>query len=186
MSQRAGPAVNEAGDVVLAEPATIEALADLDRFRLFSHLQRTGPVQVDALAVALDTPTDSLLVDLAVLGEVGLAVPTSAGWTAPGRGLYIDTVPRGAEAAVRRLYGVMISDTTDLPNRWVAEQAGRLDGEWFRASGMFNAKLSLTKDELDELQVRLEDLLAQYLSRQVAPDDAKAVRVLAYFMAELD
>lgn len=177
-------AVNDIGDVVLSDVDTIEALADPGRFRLFSHVQRNGPVHQAALREALGASDDVLGANLRQLADVGLVTPSPLGWTAPGRGLYVDAVAPGAEQALRRLYEVMILDTTDLPVLWVRDQAGRLGDDWFRASGMFNARVRVTRYELDDLQVKLEELLAPYLSRREAPAGVKEVRVLAYFMTD--
>ena len=49
---------------------------------------------------------------------------------------------------------------------------------------MCNTRVTVTRDELNLLQTRLEELLAPYLSRDDAPVGAKQVRVLAYFMTQ--
>ena len=186
MSDANSLALNDVGDVVLSDALTIEALAHPDRFRLFNHVQRNGPVPEAELAEALGIPGDGLGASLRVLADAGLLTLSASGWTAPGNGLYVDAVAPDTESAVRRLYEVMILDTTDLPPRWVSDVAGRLDDDWFLSSGMFNARVTVTRDELDDLQVKLEELLAPYLSRDDAPPGVKKVRVLSYFMAEAD
>jgi len=177
--------VNDMGDLVLSDVATITALADRDRFRLFGHVQRNGPVRKATLVDELGVAENELETSLGTLAEAGLVVESPSGWTAPGRGLYVDAVP-GAEQAVRRLYEVMISSTTDLPERWVRDDAPRLDDRWFAASGMFNARVQVTTDELDAIQVQLDALLSPYLTREELPADVRHVRVLAYFMTEPD
>ncbi len=42
-------------------------------------------------------------------------------------------------------------------------------------------RVTLTADELGELQERLDELLAPYLTRDVVPEAAEGVRILAYF-----
>jgi predicted transcriptional regulator len=173
------------GDLVLSDVATITALADRERFRLFGHVQRNGPVREETLVDELKVGESELETSLSTLAAAGLVAQSPSGWTAPGRGLYIDAVA-GAEQAVRRLYGVMISSTTDLPERWVRDEAPRLDDRWFAASGMFNARVQVTSDELDAIQVQLDALLSPYLTREELPADVKQVRVLAYFMTQPD
>jgi hypothetical protein len=177
--------VNDMGDLVLSDLATITALADRDRFRLFGQVQRNGPVREETLVDELQVAENELAANLATLAAAGLVAQSPSGWTAPGRGLYVDAVP-GAEQAVRRLYEVMISSTTDLPERWVRDEAPRLDDRWFAASGMLNARVKVTTIELDALQVELDALLSPYLSREEPPADVRDVRVLAYFMTEPD
>jgi hypothetical protein len=57
-----------------------------------------------------------------------------------------------------------------------------LTPEWARAAGLFNARLTMTADELREVQERLEELLEPYLTRDAPP--GAEVRVLAYFLPE--
>ena len=58
--------------------------------------------------------------------------------------------------------------------------------EWARAVGLFNARLLVTPDELQQIQEALEALLEGYLTREsgAAPAGAAHVRLLAYFMPE--
>jgi hypothetical protein len=177
-------AVNDMGDLVVSDVATITALADRDRFRLFGQVQRRGPVREETLVDELNVGENELATNLGTLAAAGLVAQSPSG-CAPGRGLYIDAVP-GAEQAVRRLYEVMISSTTDLPERWVRDEAPRLDDRWFAASGMFNARVQVTSDELAAIQVGLDALLSPYLTREELPADVKQVRVLAYFMTQPD
>src|SRR5262245_6300760 len=80
-------AINDVGDVVLSDAHAIEALADPDRFRLFGHVQRNGPVSDVALGEALGVSGDVLRTNLRMLADVGLVTLSTSGWAAPGRGL---------------------------------------------------------------------------------------------------
>ena len=106
-------------------------------------------------------------------------------WSVVGKGIFVQIPddPEGQEAA-RQLSNTMLLQYVDLPRRWVAESEPRLTLEWARAAGLFNARVTLTPDELGELQERLEELLAPYLTRDVVPEAADDVRILAYFMPQ--
>ena len=80
----------------------------------------------------------------------------------------------------------MLLQYVDLPRRWVDETEPGLEVEWARAAGLFNAGIRLTPDELRTVQEELEALLAPYLTRSAddAPNGARRVRLLAYFMPE--
>jgi hypothetical protein len=80
----------------------------------------------------------------------------------------------------------MLLRYVDLPRRWVAEDEPRLALDWARAAGLFNARVTLTPDELRGLQEGLERLLEPLLTREPAdrPAEASQVRILGYFMPE--
>ena len=176
--------VNDVGDVVLTDPAMITALADEVRYGLFVHLQGKGPRDETSLARELGLELDTVVTHLAELAGVGLATRSRKEWSAPGSGLVVDPVTPETEVAARRLYGVMILATTDLASGWIREQAPLLDPDWFAASGMFNARLALTHQELANVQVELEEVLAPYIARTTEPEDALPVRILAYLMPD--
>ena len=74
----------------------------------------------------------------------------------------------------------------DLPERWVADEEPGLEVDWARAAGMFNARVTVTPDELRGIQEELELLLGPYLARDAVdtPEHARRVRILSYFMPE--
>jgi hypothetical protein len=80
----------------------------------------------------------------------------------------------------------MMLNFVDLPRRWVADDEPRLNLDWARASGLFNARLTVTPDELRNLQEGLERLVEPLITREAddVPDDAGRVRILAYFLPE--
>ena len=74
----------------------------------------------------------------------------------------------------------------DLPRRWVAEEEPQLALDWVRAAGLFNARVTVTPDELRGIQEGLERLLEPFLTRESddVPAEAGRVRILSYFMPE--
>jgi DNA-binding transcriptional ArsR family regulator len=181
------PIVNAVGDLVLTAPRALLALAAPGRLRIFDTLRRERPLSVVALAAALDEDATSVGAALEEFQACGLAVAEDRKWRAAGRGFVFEMPddPEGQEAA-RQLANAVLLRYVDLPRRWLEDDEPRLPVDWLRASGAFNARMSLTSDELRELQAGLELLIEPYATREAAdtPNVAASVRILAYFMPE--
>ena len=181
------PEVNAVGDLVLTEAAEFEALADPLALSLTDRLRRDGPTTVAALAERLGVAADDAETRLRALESVGLVERTGDAWHAVASGVVFEIPddPAGQDAA-RRLTSVMLLQYVDLPRAWVADDEPRLELEWARAAGLFNARVALTPDELRSVQEGLEKVLAPYLTRATEdlPATARRVRVLAYFLPE--
>jgi hypothetical protein len=126
------------------------------------------------------------------LESVGLVEQAAAdagdvSWTTSVKGIYfeIPDEPEGQRAA-RELSNVMLAKYADLPTAWVREKEPKLELEWARAAGLFNARIDLTAEELRGIQADLERLLQPFTTRssEDAPAGAAAVRILAYFLPE--
>jgi DNA-binding transcriptional ArsR family regulator len=177
--------INAAGDLVLTDPAAMCALADPTRLMLHDRLRREGPSSVAELAEGLDLDAGDVETSLVVLEKAGLVERSGERWSVVGKGVFFEIPddPEGQHAA-RQLSNTMLLQYADLPRRWVGESEPRLTPAWARAAGLFNARLSLTADELREVQERLEELLQPYLARDAAPRGADTVRILAYFLPQ--
>ena len=178
------PKLNAVGDLVLTDPRAMQALADPFRLALHDHLRRHGPATAADLAAHLDSTEPAVEEHLRELEACGL-VKRDDRWEAVGKG-FVFEIPDDAEgqAAARALSRVMLLQYVDLPRRWVAEDEPRLALDWARAVGLFNARVTVTPDELRGLQEGLEQLLEAFLTRDPAdrPRDASEVRILGYFM----
>ena len=180
--------VNEVGDVVLDDARQLRALADEVALAAFTWLQKNGPSAAGQVAAELGSGEEDVLARLDVLRSAGLAERDQDLWRCPGRGLFLQ-LPEGdpeAVAAARALSSVMLLAVEHLPREWVTSVEPRLDDAWAGSAGLFNAGVTLTAAELDEVQVELERVLEPYLNRPAsqAPPDARRVRVLAYFLPE--
>jgi len=176
---------NAVGDLVLTDPAAMRALGDSDRLMLHDRLRREGPSTVPELAATVDIQHDDVQERLRILEAAGLVERNGARWSAVGKGVFfqIPDDPEGQEAA-RQLSNTMLLHYVDLPRRWVAENERQLTLDWARAAGLFNARVRLTADELRDVQEQLEELLEPYITRDVSPEDAGDVRILAYFLPQ--
>jgi DNA-binding Lrp family transcriptional regulator len=184
------PHVNAVGDLVLTEARELLALADPLALALADRLRREGRASTAQLSIELEATEPEVETRLDELEAVGIVVRDDGDvddWRAVGTGFVFEIPddPDGQTAA-RRLTNVMLLQYVDLPRRWVADDEPRLELDWARAAGLFNAGVALTPDELHSVQASLEDLLAPYLTREAdaTPDAARRVRVLAYFMPE--
>jgi DNA-binding transcriptional ArsR family regulator len=173
--------VNAVGDLVLTDPKAMRALADPVRLRLLDRLRRAGPATADELGGA-DTE-----VHLQELERFGLVTREESRWAAVAKG-FVFEIPEDADgqAAARELSNVMMLSYVDLPRRWVTEEEPRLELDWVRAAGLFNARVTVTPDELRGIQEGLERLLEPFITREAddVPAEAGRARVLAYLLPE--
>ncbi|MEV5962421.1 winged helix-turn-helix domain-containing protein [Kribbella sp. NPDC051952] len=177
--------VNDVGDMVLTEAAAMRALADPIRLALVDRLTRHGTASIDELAAHAGIDADATQAHVEKLVEVGLVVADGDGWRAVGRGLFFEVPESGTEetqAAARALAGAMLLSYERLPRDWVENTEPQLELKWARAAGLFNAGMTVTADELNQIQADLEIMLKPYLNRTEPPADARRVRMLAYFL----
>jgi DNA-binding transcriptional ArsR family regulator len=177
--------VNSVGDLVLTDPQAMRALADPVRLALLDGLRREGPATAAELSSSLHTGDTEGHLD--ALERFGLVTRQENRWSAVAKG-FVFEIPDDPEgqAAARKLSSVMMLNYVDVPRRWVAADEPRLKLNWARAAGLFNARLTVTPDELRSLQEGLERLIEPLITREAddVPDDAGRVRILAYFLPE--
>jgi hypothetical protein len=171
--------VNEVGDVVVTDSAAMRALADPSVLAALERMRREGPATAEELPVQER--------QLEELETFGLVTRKGESWAAVGKGFafQVPDDPKG-QAAARQLSNVMMAGSLDLPKEWLADEEPRLERDWIRAAGLFNARVMVTPDELDGLQESLERLLAPYITREpdAVPAEARRARVLTYFLPE--
>lgn len=180
------PELNAIGDVVLTEPETMRALADPLRISLLDRLRRAGPSTAAELSSGLESPQSVIEGHLDELERVGLVTRHEREWSAVGKG-FVFEIPNDPEgqSAARELTGVMLLQYVDLPRRWVAEE-DQLTLDWLRVAGLFNARVTVTPDELRGIQEALERVLEPFIVREpgAVPEEAGSVRILSYFLPE--
>ncbi len=182
------PEINAVGDLVLTRAVEFRVLADPLALRLTDRLRPSTVSETTSLAAETGAPEADVEARLVQLEDAGIVRRDGDGWTAVAKGFVfeIPDEPADAQAAARALTTTMLLQYAEVPRRWVDETEHALDVEWARASGLFNAGVRLTADELRAVQEDLETLLAPYLTRNATdtPDDARRVRLLAYFLPE--
>lgn len=186
--------LNAAGDLVLTDPRELRALADPLRLTLFDLVRRHSPATSAELARRTEQDRASVEEHLRELESVGLVERVAADgsdvpWTTSVKGIFFEIPfePEGQQAA-RELSNVMLAKYADLPTAWVREEEPKLELEWARAAGLFNARVDLTAEELRGIQADVERLLEPFTTRSFedVPAGAAAVRILAYFLPEAE
>ncbi len=192
---RADPAtLNSVGDLVLSDARALRALTDPLRLTLFDLVRRDGPVASNALAQSTDqdrATVDDHLRELESLGFVEKTVGEDGEvrWTTEAKGIYFEIPDEPAgQLAARQLSKMMMTKYAELPASWASAEEPKLDLEWARAAGLFNARLELTPDELRGIQEGLERLLEPVTTRSPAerPAGVAPVRILCFFMPEAE
>jgi DNA-binding transcriptional ArsR family regulator len=185
--------VNSVGDLVLTDPEAMRALADPVRLGLLDRLRRAGTATAPELASQIRETPSAVQDHLRELEAFGLVTRRDAAeeshWSAVAKG-FVFEIPEEPEgqAAARRLSNVMLLHYVDLPRKWAASDEPRLSLEWARAAGLLNARVAVTADELRGIQDELERVLEPFIKRESdeLPVNAAPVRVLSYFLPELD
>ncbi|MFD8816939.1 ArsR/SmtB family transcription factor [Streptomyces sp. NPDC059627] len=185
---------NRFGDLEIADPKAMRALAHPVRLAVLERLQRYGPATATQLSPhvgATPSVTSWHLRHLAGFGLVRDAEESpdrrERRWEAVARGFRFE-VPWDEEgrSAARVLSAEMFARTAELPLRWLTETEPALDAEWVRSAGALNTRIVLSADELAALQDAVEAALAPYVHRDPAgrPADSRGVRVLLYALPE--
>jgi hypothetical protein len=158
--------------------------------------RRQGPSTAAELSVHLGKPQADVEASLNRLMSVGLVVATSTAahneaprWETVGRGIFLDA-PDDPDvlATAKALATIMMADLFELPRRWAEEIQPGLSPRWWRASGALNVGTSLTADELDDIQAKIEALLEPFVNRPASerPPDSRQVRLLSFFLPDAD
>jgi hypothetical protein len=185
--------LNAVGDLVLTEARELRALADTLGLTLFDLVRREGPVATSVLAKRVDRDRAQVDENLRELEALALVERTAwdegdVVWASDVKGIYFENPDNDPERqlAARQLSNVMLAKYAELPASWARDQEPKLQLEWARAAGLFNARIDLTASELRGIQQELERVLEPYTSRDSgdAPADAVPVRVLAFFLPE--
>jgi DNA-binding transcriptional ArsR family regulator len=180
--------MNAVGDIVLTEVKELRALADPARLDLFDLVRREGPIVVEDLSARIGLAANDAESHLRQLVEAGLIEQDPAGrWSTEARGIYFEIPDEPqAQRAARDLSNTMLVRYASVPSEWVKGIEPSLDVTRARATGLFNARVELTSDELRRLQDDLEQLLEPFTNRPESdrPADAAPVRILAYFLPE--
>ena len=184
--------LNSVGDLVLRDARAMRALTDPLRLTLFDLVRREGPVESEALAQRTDKDQATVDDHLRELESVGFVEKIDGEdgevrWATEAKGIYfeIPDEPEG-QLAARQLSTLMMTEYAALPAAWAGSEEPKLDLEWARAAGMFNARIELTPAELCGIQEGFERLLEPFSTRSPgdSPAGVAAVRILCFFLPE--
>ncbi|MGI8578275.1 MAG: helix-turn-helix domain-containing protein [Nocardioidaceae bacterium] len=186
---------NRMGDLVVTDPQAMRALAHPVRLAALSYLQRHGPATATQLSEHVGASPSVTSWHLRHLASFGLVTDADASevggdrrqrwWKAKARGFSLQMGDdRESQAAGRMLVNELFSTAQEQTRQWLAETEPDLEPVWRRLAGPSNTRIVLAHAELDELEERIDDLLAEYVHREpaAAPDGARLVRVLRYFL----
>ena len=163
------PELNAVGDLVLTEPAAMEALADPARLELLDDLRRAGPGTISGLAARLRSGRSrSGRISESWRRMAWSPRTTSGAGRRRARGSCSRFRGTRGQAAARRLSNTMLLRYGDFPRHWVANEEPRLELDRARAAGLFNARVAVSADELRALQEGLERLLEPLITRSPA------------------
>jgi DNA-binding transcriptional ArsR family regulator len=187
---------NPMGDFEITSPKAMRALAHPTRLAILTRLQRFGPATATQLSPDVGATPSVTSWHLRHLAQFGLVQDYDGGtdarqrwWQAAARGFRfaMPDDPEG-QAAYRMLAEQMHAAYDDLPRIWMRDVEPNLEPRWRAESGMSNTRITVTAEELAEIQHEVEKLLGPYVQRPAseAPKGSRGVRYLRYTMPEAD
>ena len=186
---------NPYGDVEIAAPKAMRALAHPVRLAILSRLQRYGPSTATRLSPEVGATPSVTSWHLRHLEGFGLVRDAAVGedarerwWEAGGRGFRFaapdDPHDLEGQAAYRALTEQMFLQYDHLPRMWLAQVEPDLPPRWRKLSGLANTRVVVNARELAEVERAFEQVLAAYVRRDPgdAPRGSRRVRVMRYVM----
>lgn len=179
---------NPYGDVEL-DARGMRALAHPVRLAILTRLQSDGPSTATRLSESVGASPSVTSWHLRHLAKHGLVRDAEARgngrerwWEAASRGFRVvvsDEVGRRAAGALR---DALDETEGDQVGDWRREVEPHLELEWLALSGLANTTILATREELEQVEAAIEELLAPYVLRKDAPADdvpaaARTVRI---------
>lgn len=186
------------GDIEIADPQTMRALAHPVRLAILEWLQRHGPGTATQLAPEVGATPSVTSWHLRHLATFGLVRDADASsdrrqrrWEAVARGFAFeapaDPADEEGRSAARSLSRQLFLRSADLPLRWASEIEPALEPAWQRLAGQANTRVVVSADELAVIEDAIERIIAPYATRDPAdrPSDGRGVRLLRYVLPEV-
>jgi len=179
---------NRYGDIEL-DAHGMRALAHPVRLAILNRLQQEGPQTATGLSQhvgATPSVTSWHLRHLAKHGLVRDADVLGNGrerwWEAASRGFRFVVNDEAGRRAASALRDVLDETEGDQVGEWRREVEPHLELEWLALSGLANTTILATREELEQVEAAMEDLLAPYVLRKDAgadevPDEARMIRI---------
>ena len=175
---------------IVLDARAVKVLAHPLRSRLLSRLRTSGPATATDLAGALSTNTGATSYHLRKLESVGLVTDTGEGegkrrlwrastdfhsWT---NSAFRDD--EDASTALDWLQRDYVRQLAEKAERWL-DAAPSWPAEWVDVLGLNDTFVTVTSEQMRELNARLAALLAEY--RGAAGDDPRGLRVSVHIFA---
>jgi DNA-binding transcriptional ArsR family regulator len=175
---------------ITLDAQAVKVLAHPLRSRLLSRLRTTGPATATELAAALATNTGATSYHLRKLESVGLVADTGEGvgkrrlwraatdfhsWT---NSAFRDD--EDASTALNWLQRDYVRQFAERAERWL-DAAADWPAEWVDVLGLDDTFVTVTPEQMRELQQRLDTILAEF--RAVGEGDVGARRISVYTYA---
>ena len=171
------------------DATAIRVLAHPLRSRLLTRLRTDGPATATELADALATNTGATSYHLRKLESVGLVTDTGEGegkrrqWrAATDFHSWTTSILRQDEdsaTAMNWLSRDYVRQFAERAERWLDAEDG-WPAEWVDALGLADTHVSVTPEQMAELQTRLLDLLAEYRTRAAGDPRGRVIALYTY------
>ncbi len=179
---------NPYGDIEL-DAQGMRALAHPVRLAILTRLQQDGPQTATRLAPlvgASPSVTSWHLRHLAKHGLVRDAEGHGSGrerwWEAASRGFRLVVDDEAGRRAARALREALDESEGDQAGAWRRDVEPHLELEWLALSGLSNTTILATREELEQVEAAMEELLAPYVLRKGLPahevsEGARLIRI---------
>jgi DNA-binding transcriptional ArsR family regulator len=175
---------------IVLDARAVKVLAHPLRSRLLSRLRTGGPATATELAAALSTNTGATSYHLRKLESVGLVTDTGEGegkrrlWRAATEfHSWTNSAFRDDEDAATALSWLQrdyLRQFAEKAEHWL-DAASSWPAEWVDVFGLNDTFVTVTSEQMQDLNARLSALLAEY--RTVASDDPSGLRVSVHIFA---
>src|SRR5579859_4521924 len=175
----------------------MRALAHPVRLAILARLQLEGPQTATGLSQHVGASPSVTSWHLRHLAKHGLVRDAEAlgngrerWWRAASRGFRVVVDDEVGRHAARALRDILDEAEGDQVGDWRREVEPHLELEWLVLSGLANTTILATREELEQVEDAMEELLAPYVLRKDAPagevpDGARLVRIRRHVSAEI-
>lgn len=174
---------------IVLDARAVKVLAHPLRSRLLSRLRTGGPATATDLAAALSTNTGATSYHLRKLESVGLVTDTGEGegkrrlWrAATDSHSWTNSAFRDDEDAATALDWLQrnyVRQFAERAEHWL-DAAPDWPAEWVDVLGLNDTFVTVTPEQMDELQQRMHALLAEYRTRGEGEARARRISVHTY------
>ena len=182
---------NPYGDVEL-DAAGMRALAHPVRLRILLEL-RSEPATATLLSSkvgASPSVTSWHLRHLAGHGLIAEAPELGHGrerwWRAVGNGFRYAVTDEVSRMAANTLQAALSDVQGDVVAVWRQETEPRLEPAWRAVAGAADTTVTVTVEELAEINAAVEQILAPYVARRTSASNTRPVRILHHVMPAAD